>query len=135
MDGEWGETRTRVVPNEGINGFIPTPNYHALHVRGTRRQVRQVPKPGKYMICGRERRTVQFITWVCITTFYLRLGGHVIIVVCLFVCSLATLRKKNFRTDLHEIFSEGWQWANEQRVKFWWRSGSPSGCRDCFLDS
>jgi len=35
--------------------------------------------------------------------------------VCLFVfvCLLATLRK-NFRTDLHEIFWEGWRWANEQ---------------------
>jgi len=26
--------------------------------------------------------------------------------------------------DLHEIFSEGWQWANEQMIKFWWLSGS-----------
>ena len=26
--------------------------------------------------------------------------------------------------DLHEIFREGWQWANEQMIKFWWRSGS-----------
>jgi len=26
---------------------------------------------------------------------------------------LATLRK-NIRTDLHEIFREGWQWADEQ---------------------
>jgi len=26
--------------------------------------------------------------------------------------------------DLHEIFREGWQWANEQTIKFWWRSGS-----------
>jgi len=26
--------------------------------------------------------------------------------------------------DLHEIFREGWQWANEQIVKFWWQSGS-----------
>jgi len=25
---------------------------------------------------------------------------------------------------LHEIFREGWQQANEQKVKFWWRSGS-----------
>jgi len=23
---------------------------------------------------------------------------------------------------LHEIFREGWQWAIEQTVKFWWRS-------------
>jgi len=40
------------------------------------------------------------------------------VVVCLSVFLLATLRK-NFRTDLHEIFREGWQWANEQVVKFW----------------
>ena len=33
--------------------------------------------------------------------------------VCLFICLLATLRK-NFRKYLHEIFREGWQWANEQ---------------------
>ena len=52
---------------------------------------------------------------------YLRRGGYVIVVVCLFVCLLATLRE-NFRTDLHEIFREGWQWANEQTVKFWWRT-------------
>jgi len=25
--------------------------------------------------------------------------------------------------DLHKIFREGWQWANEQ-IKFWWRSAS-----------
>ena len=42
---------------------------------------------------------------------------------CLCVCLLATLRK-NFRTDLHEIFREGWQWAVEQTIKFWWRSGT-----------
>jgi len=23
--------------------------------------------------------------------------------------------------DLHEIFREGWQWANEQMTKFWWQ--------------
>ena len=55
--------------------------------------------------------------------YYLRQGGYVIVVVGLSVCLLATLRK-NFQTDLHEIFREGWQWANEQTVKFWWRSGS-----------
>jgi len=33
--------------------------------------------------------------------------------VCRFVGLLATLRK-NFRTDLREIFREGWQWASEQ---------------------
>jgi len=31
--------------------------------------------------------------------------------VCLFVCLSGTLRK-NIQTDLHEIFREGWQWAN-----------------------
>jgi len=44
--------------------------------------------------------------------------GYVFVVVCLFVCLLATLRE-NFQTDLHEIFREGWQWA---KAKFWWRS-------------
>ena len=48
--------------------------------------------------------------------------GYVFVVVCLFVCLLPTLRE-NFRTDLHEIFREGWQWANEQTIKFWWRFG------------
>ena len=43
--------------------------------------------------------------------------------VCLFVCLLAALCK-NFQTDLHEIFRESWQWANEQMIKVWWRSGS-----------
>jgi len=47
------------------------------------------------------------------------------------VCLLATLRK-NFQTDLHEIFREGWQWANEQMMKFLWRSGSPTGYRVVF---
>ena len=39
---------------------------------------------------------------------------------CLFVCNL----RKDVPTDLHEIFTDGWQWANEQTIKFWWRSGS-----------
>jgi len=59
--------------------------------------------------------------------FFLRQGGYVIIVVCLSVCLLATLHE-NFRTDFQEIY-------NEQVIKLWWRSGSPSGCRDCFPDS
>ena len=42
---------------------------------------------------------------------------------------------QNFQTDLHQIFREDWQWANEQMVRFWWRIGSPSGYRDCFPDS
>jgi len=48
------------------------------------------------------------------------------VVVYLSVSLLGTLHK-NFRTpptDLHEIFRESWQWASEQMVKFWWRSGS-----------
>jgi len=32
--------------------------------------------------------------------------------------------RQNVRTDLHEIFREGWQWAVEQMIKFWWRSVS-----------
>ena len=43
--------------------------------------------------------------------------------VCLSVCLLANLCK-NFLTDLHDIFSEGWQWASEQMIKFCWQSGS-----------
>ena len=43
--------------------------------------------------------------------------------VCLPVYLLATLRK-NLLTDLYEIFREGRQWANEQTIKFWSRSGS-----------
>ena len=54
--------------------------------------------------------------------------------VCVFFCLLATLRK-NFQIDLREIFSEGWQWANEQMIKFRWQSISPSGYRDCFPDT
>jgi len=36
---------------------------------------------------------------------------------------------------LHEIRREGWKWADEQMIKFRWRSGSPSGYKDCFPDS
>jgi len=43
--------------------------------------------------------------------------------VCLSVGLLATLGK-NFRTNMHEVFREGWQWANEQMIKVWWRSES-----------
>jgi len=52
---------------------------------------------------------------------YLCQGGYVIIV-CMSVCLLAV--HKNVQMDLHEIFREGWQWVNEQTIKFWWRSGS-----------
>jgi len=44
--------------------------------------------------------------------------------VCLFVCLFIASLRQNFRTDLHGIFREGWQWANEQKIKFWWLSGS-----------
>jgi len=68
--------------------------------------------------------------------FYLRQGGYVFVVVCLSVClSVMKQLRKNFQTDLHESFRECWQWVNEQLIKFWWRSGSPSGYRDCFSDS
>ena len=46
---------------------------------------------------------------------YLRQGGYIIVVVCLSVCLLATLRK-NFQTDLQEIFRKVWEWANEQEA-------------------
>jgi len=58
---------------------------------------------------------------VMIVCYYLREGGYVIVAVCL---SLLAILRKNFRTDLHEILREGWQWANEQTIKCWWRSGS-----------
>jgi len=45
--------------------------------------------------------------------YYLRQGGYVFIVVCL----LATLRK-NFRTDLHVIFRQSWQWSSDEIIKF-----------------
>jgi len=53
---------------------------------------------------------------MCLTSRYVRQGGYVIIV-CLSVCLLAALHR-NLQTDLHEIFREGWQWANEQMIKF-----------------
>jgi len=54
---------------------------------------------------------------ILLSLYYIRQGGYVIVVVWL----LATLRK-NFQTDLHEIFREDWQWASEQIIKFWWQS-------------
>jgi len=50
---------------------------------------------------------------------YLRQGCCAFVVVCLFVCVwlLATLRK-NFRTDLHEIFRQGWQWPTNKWLNF-----------------
>jgi len=51
--------------------------------------------------------------------------------------SVSNFAKKNFRTDSNEILRQGWQWASGQKIKFRWRSGSPSVCgyRDCFPDS
>jgi len=43
---------------------------------------------------------------------------------CLSVCLFVSNFVKKFRTDLHEIYKEGWQWASEQMVKFLWQSGS-----------
>jgi len=60
-----------------------------------------------------------------ITHSCLHQGGHVFVVVCLSVCmSVSNFAQKLFQTDLHKIFREGWQRANEQTIKFWWRSGS-----------
>jgi len=68
--------------------------------------------------------TVNILAAFFVSARYLRQGGYVIVVVCLSgICLVATLRK-NFQIDVHEIFTEGRQWANEQMVKFWWRSGS-----------
>ena len=44
--------------------------------------------------------------------------------VCLFVFLLSATLRQNFRMDLRVIFREGWQWANEEMIKFWWRYGS-----------
>jgi len=46
------------------------------------------------------------------SNYYLRQGGYVFVVVGLSVSLLATWRK-NYQMDLHEIFREGWQWAEE----------------------
>ena len=62
--------------------------------------------------------SIQRLSWHC----YLCHGGYVFVIVCLSVCLLATLHK-NFQTDLRELFREGWQWANEQMIKFWCSSG------------
>jgi len=52
-------------------------------------------------MCGGDAALCQITLTACY--YYLRQGGYVFIVVCL----LATLRK-NFKTDWHEIFREGW---------------------------
>jgi len=52
--------------------------------------------------------------------FYLRQGGYVFVVVCLFVSNFAQKLPNGFACN----FGEGWQPAIEQTIKFWWRSGS-----------
>jgi len=46
--------------------------------------------------------------------------------------------RKNFRTDLHEIFREGWQWANKRVIKFRWpmaiRIKDPDADREPYPD-
>jgi len=54
---------------------------------------------------------------------YLITSAKEVMLLSLFVCLVATLCR-NFRTDLHEIFSEGWQRPDERTIKFWWRSRS-----------
>jgi len=50
--------------------------------------------------------TINLFNQLLITSAKQPGGGYVFVVVCLYVCLLATLRK-NFQTDLHEIFREG----------------------------
>jgi len=54
---------------------------------------------------------------------YLRQGGYVVVVVCLFFCLLAILRK-NSELILLEIFREVWQADEQMIIKFWWQSRS-----------
>jgi len=40
---------------------------------------------------------------------------------CLSVGLFVSNLRKNVHTDLYEIFSKGWSWANKQLIKFrWW---------------
>jgi len=72
--------------------------------------------------CSAGSTLIVTVVVFCCSCYYLRRGGYVFVVVCLSVSNFA---QKNFQTDWHGIFREGWQWASEQMVKFWWRSGSP----------
>ena len=92
-------------------------------------------------MCGCKRATLQFIicvSYTCITRLLpppRRLCCRRCLFVCLPVaCLLATLRKKlrnGFAWNFQGRLAMG-QW---QIIKFWWRSGSLSGYRDCFPDS
>ena len=55
--------------------------------------------------------------------------------VCLYVCLLVTLRKKNYWTDLHENFTKDVAVDKEVLVKFWKSSASGSGFRNFLKDS
>jgi len=58
-----------------------------------------------------------------VVNLFLPLARRICFRCCWFVHLLATLRN-NFQAYLLEIFREGWQWADEQMIKFWWQSGS-----------
>ena len=104
-----------------------------LHRRAHWRHLANTTEP---YVCGGDAALCHSTLTTC-HHYYLRRGGYFLVVVCLSVCLsiclLAALRK-NFQKDLNEIFNEDWQWANEQMIKCWWRSGS-QGYRDCFPDS
>jgi len=85
---------------------------------------------------SRCRDWVRVINYVSVSQtamrIYLRQGGYVFVVVCLIVCLLATLRKKKRQNGFAWNFQGRLTMVNEQLVKFWWRSGSPSGYRDFY---
>jgi len=107
-------------PNIHLPPTIPLDRCSALQQMPQNICCRRTFAPDITMLCSPD---------VSPAVYYLRQGGYVFVVVCLFVRNFA---KKSFPTDLHEIFREGWQRANEQMTKFWWRSGSPSEYRNCF---
>ena len=60
---------------------------------------------------------------------------------CLFVCLSVCFSVRDFAQNLSNGFAWNFQgmlamdqWI-KQTIKFWWRSRSPSWCRDCFPDS
>jgi len=98
-----------------------------------------VPSPWAYGTCrywGEKRssplprKKINDLIWPYICLFLpppKRLCFRHCLSVYLYVCLLEALRK-NFRTDLHEIFREGWLWPMNKMI----RSG---GDPDCFPDS
>jgi len=59
---------------------------------------------------------IRWIRWICNCR-------------CLSLCLSVSNFAQKLQTDLHEIFREGWQWASEQMIKFWWWSRSWIGIR------